>query len=150
MVMNNPERVESQIAMVECLRRNLRLMSVSKHELESLSGELQFALQFVTGPLWEDDIQLLDFIAEWLRSSVPRLVSCEAGKPLRAYTDGACEDEGRQVSCGGLLVDPEGGNEVFGFDIPVWLLTTWGGGPCTRGNLSSGDIAKSCGQVVME
>eukprot|EP00971_Amphidinium_carterae_P117403 2325579-Amphidinium_carterae.1 len=41
--------------------------------------------------------------------------------------DGACEDEGRQVSCGGLLVDPEGGNEVFGFVIPEWLLTTWRG-----------------------
>eukprot|EP00971_Amphidinium_carterae_P290545 5768880-Amphidinium_carterae.1 len=176
MVMNNPDRVESLLAMVECLRENV---SVSKHEMESLTGKLQFASQFVfggglrpalvrlgrcTGPLGEDGIQLLDFIAEWLRSSVPRPVSCEAGQPLQVYTDGACEDEGRQVSCGGLLVDPEGGNEVFGFDIPEWLLTTWRAHAqeatywASRDIANSGvatywasrDIANSGVQIVME
>eukprot|EP00971_Amphidinium_carterae_P139720 2768136-Amphidinium_carterae.1 len=46
-----------------------------------------------------DKEQALRVVKRWLEAAVPRGLGCDSLKPVRVYTDGACEGDPPRVTC---------------------------------------------------
>ena len=95
----------------------------------------QLAIQLISkmarrGPLVLVDETFKDVLRNaflTLSTAKPRSVSAWSGRcPLIIFTDGACEDEGRVVSHGAVLYDPEQKTSLmFGDNVPENWVTQW-------------------------
>ena len=143
---NKKGRVEALIPVLEDF---IKSGKASTKEIESVRGKLQYAEAQVFGRTLKSALSVLNrsrghgkrftesekpklqWIADWLANSVPRLISpsfkCD---PLILFTDGACEGylEGGEAvtTCGAVLLDRRDGVALtFGFRINKELQDEW-------------------------
>ena len=143
-VRNKPSRITDIGEMVHeiCERDSTPLSS-----LETLKGRLlyaaghtfgrctQLAIQMVSrlarrGPMVLLDTDFKDVIMsafKTLSAAPPREVRGWSGRPpIVIFTDGACENDGEEVTHGATLYDPESGASLmFGDSVPDAWLAKW-------------------------
>ena len=67
------------------------------------------------------------FLCSFLKSAGPRVVpTLRTERPTLLFTDGACEEEGRLVTVGAILLSPRlDAPEAFGFQVSQDLVDAW-------------------------
>ena len=139
-VKNKPSRVADIGAMVEglCSRDSIPLSTI-----ETLKGRLLYAAGHTFGRCTQLSIQLISRLArrgpmvlldskfkavvrdafKCLSEAPAREVGAWSGRPpVVVFTDGACENEGTEITHGATLFDPETGRSLMFGD---WVPDTW-------------------------
>jgi hypothetical protein len=120
---------------------------ITPHEAESLRGKFRYTGAQCLGRLGAWPLKVLGMVAEKgasrpmdtvvirafkmmstiLGDGVPRSVSTArvAPRSVLLFTDGACEEEGANVTAGGALVSPCGARLFFSYRVPEVLKEAW-------------------------
>ena len=120
---------------------------VPQSTMDTLKGRLLYAAGHTFGRCTQLTVQLLSRLArrgpmvivdsefkaalkqafECLATARPREISAWSGRPpLVIFTDGACEEDGRQVTHGATMYDPEDGLALmFGDSVPAEWVSRW-------------------------
>ena len=118
------------VSLVETLRG--RLLYAAGHTFGRCT---QLAIQLISKAVKEGPLVVIDTrtkgvilaALELLQSAGPRLVNAWTGtRPVLVFTDGACEQDGMQVSHGAVLVDFHTDTYVyFGSEVPEEWVSKW-------------------------
>ena len=144
LVMNKPSRLEDIASLVHSItsKRKVPLSLV-----ETLRGRLlyaaghtfgrstQLAIQLISKAVREGPLVVIDentkkvilSALELLQQAGPRVVNAWTGtRPILVFTDGACEQDGAQVTFGAVLVDfHSNAFFYFGDNVPEFWVSKW-------------------------
>ena len=144
LVMNKPSRLEDIASLVHSItsKRKVPLSLV-----ETLRGRLlyaaghtfgrstQLAIQLISKAVREGPLVVIDentkkvilSALELLQQAGPRVVNAWTGtRPILVFTDGACEQDGAQVTFGAVLVDFHSNTFCyFGDNVPEFWVSKW-------------------------